>query len=78
MILYFTFTQNYAILRVHFNFNSQLYISSVYDLEVTPVPIPNTKVKLLCADGTAGVALWKSRSMLGNGSLAQLVRATGS
>ena len=31
-------------------------------LKVTPVPIPNTKVKLQCADGTAGVTLWKSRS----------------
>ena len=30
-------------------------------LKVTPVPIPNTKVKLQCADGTAGVTLWESR-----------------
>ena len=30
-------------------------------MKVTPVPIPNTKVKLQCADGTAGVTLWKSR-----------------
>ncbi len=29
--------------------------------EVTPVPIPNTEVKLICADGTAGY-LWESRS----------------
>ena len=50
-------------------------------MKVTPVPIPNTKVKLQCADGTAGAALWKSRSLPGlllYGSLAQLVRATGS
>ena len=30
-------------------------------LRVTPVPIPNTKVKPYRADGTAGAALWKSR-----------------
>jgi hypothetical protein len=30
-------------------------------LKATPVPIPNTKVKLQSADGTAGVALWESR-----------------
>ena len=30
-------------------------------LRVTPVPIPNTMVKPFRANGTAGVALWKSR-----------------
>ncbi len=30
--------------------------------EVTPVPIPNTAVKLFCADGTWGEAPWESRS----------------
>ena len=35
--------------------------SSDYGMKVTPVPIPNTKVKLQCADGTAGVTLWESR-----------------
>ena len=29
---------------------------------VTPVPIPNTEVKPLRADGTAWVAMWESRS----------------
>ena len=29
----------------------------------TPVPIPNTEVKPSCADGTAGVTLWESRSL---------------
>ena len=48
-------------------------------MKVTPVPIPNTKVKLQSADGTALETVWKSRSPPGkNGSLAQLVRATGS
>ena len=31
---------------------------------VTPVPIPNTEVKLYGADGTAGVTLWESRLSL--------------
>ena len=32
---------------------------------VTPVPIPNTKVKPLEADGTARAAVWESRWVLG-------------
>ena len=30
--------------------------------EVTPVPIPNTEVKLFSADGTARAAGWESRT----------------
>jgi hypothetical protein len=30
--------------------------------EVTPVPIPNTEVKLFSADGTAWEAVWESRT----------------
>ena len=30
--------------------------------EVPPVPIPNTAVKLFCADGTAWEAVWESRT----------------
>jgi hypothetical protein len=30
--------------------------------EDPPVPIPNTEVKLLSADGTARVTVWESRS----------------
>ena len=33
--------------------------------EATPVPIPNTEVKLSRADGTAGATLWESRSLPG-------------
>ena len=40
--------------------------SGDYGMKVTPVPIPNTKVKLQCADGTARVTLWESRSSPGN------------
>ena len=36
-------------------------MSGDYSSEVTPVPIPNTEVKLTCADGTADL-LWESRS----------------
>ena len=32
---------------------------------VTPVPIPNTEVKLSTADGTACVSAWESRSLPG-------------
>ena len=32
--------------------------------EVTPVPIPNTAVKLFSADGTWGAAPWESRLSL--------------
>ena len=34
-------------------------------MEETPVPIPNTEVKLLSADGTARGAEWESRSLPG-------------
>jgi hypothetical protein len=33
--------------------------------EVTPVPIPNTEVKLSTADGTAWETAWESRSLPG-------------
>ena len=33
--------------------------------EVTPVPIPNTVVKLFHADGTWGLPPWESRSLPG-------------
>ncbi len=33
-----------------------------YSEEGTPVPIPNTEVKLFCSDDTAGAAPWESRT----------------
>ena len=36
-----------------------------YAGEVTPVPIPNTEVKLSRANGTAGATLWESRTLPG-------------
>ena len=32
---------------------------------VTPVPIPNTEVKPICADGTAWATGWESRTLPG-------------
>ena len=34
-----------------------------YSGEVTPVPIPNTEVKLLCADDTWWETAWESRTL---------------
>ena len=34
-----------------------------YSEEATPVPIPNTVVKLLSPDGTARVTTWESRTL---------------
>ena len=36
-----------------------------HNKEATPVPIPNTEVKLFSADGTAPGAEWESRSLPG-------------
>ena len=36
-----------------------------YRERVTPVPIPNTEVKPLIADGTALVTVWESRTLPG-------------
>ena len=47
-------------------------------IEETLLPIPNRKVKLYNGDGTARETVWESSKLLGHGSLAQLVRATGS
>ncbi len=43
-----------------------------YAERVTPVPIPNTEVKPLWADGTARAAVWESRSPPGIKSKAPL------
>ena len=39
-------------------------IVSVFSNEGPPVPIPNTEVKLICADDTWREAAWENRSML--------------
>ena len=44
---------------------SSLFFPGGYTEEVTPVPIPNTEVKLFRADGTVGATLWESRMLPG-------------
>ena len=43
----------------------QYYFPGGYSGEETPVPIPNTEVKLPSADGTARVTSWESRTLPG-------------
>ena len=51
-----------------------LKVSGDDDIEETPVPIPNTEVKLYCAEDTCGLPCWKNRLSPGlYSSLAQLV-----
>ena len=53
---------------------SILKFSGDNDIEETPVPIPNTEVKLYCAEDTCGLPCWKNRLSPGlYSSLAQLV-----
>ncbi len=47
------FSKNYCIIGMK---------SGDYSKEVTPVPIPNTEVKLFSADDTWRAASWESRS----------------
>ena len=41
-----------------------IVLVSVINSEGPPVPIPNTEVKLVCADNTWLETAWKDRSML--------------
>ena len=41
---------------------AEIKLSGDHSGEVTPVPIPNTEVKLPCADGTAADRRWESRT----------------
>ena len=56
-----TFTLEISQHRIRPNVIDTRFAGVVSD-EVTPVPIPNTEVKLTCADGTAREAVWESRS----------------
>ncbi len=55
--------------KISYQFSSDDYI------EVIPVPIPNTEVKLKCAENTCGLPYWEDRLSLDfiYSSLAQLV-----
>ena len=47
--------------------------SGNYSEKATPVPIPNTEVKFLCADDTCGATPWESRTLPVYSKIAQLV-----
>ena len=56
----------------------RIKVSGDDGVEETLLSIPNRTVKLYSANGTAWETVWESRTLPGKGSLAQLVRATGS
>ena len=62
--------ENYIYLKRKFMILIEEYFLYlvIMALRVTPVPIPNTKVKPYRADGTARAALWKSRLLPGQDS----------
>ena len=65
--------------KIHVQFSENDLKSGDDGIEETLLPIPNRKVKLYSANGTAWETVWESRTLPGPiGSLAQLVRATGS
>ena len=58
---------SHPVFREHTNCKAaQAAKSSDDGEEVTPVPIPNTEVKLFSANGTWTAGSWESRSSLGN------------
>ena len=53
--------------RIHVQFSENtLNVSSDDGVEETLLPIPNRKVKLYSANGTAWGTVWESRTLLGN------------
>ena len=54
-----------ALARASSGFALRQFFPGGYTEEVTPVPIPNTEVKLFRANGTAGASLWESRTLPG-------------
>ena len=52
--------KHYSILRLQRAISNNIFGDN--DAEVTPVPIPNTEVKLCSADDTWWEAAWESRS----------------
>ena len=49
------------------------YASRDDGIEVTLLPIPNRKVKVYSADGTAWETVWQSRTLRGNKKYAQMI-----
>ena len=63
---------NYSFTRVFFSFEGFPHIVGVYYSEDPPVPIPNTVVKLVCAENTWRAASRENRSMPTQHSLSVL------
>ena len=66
------FIKLYSIITfvlISYQFSSDDYMEEI------PVPIPNTEVKLQCAENTCGLPCWENRLLLDfiHSSLAQLV-----
>ena len=57
---FFLFHCSFTMLK--FTYSNTILFGGEDSQRATPVPIPNTEVKSLGADGTAGVAQWESRS----------------
>ena len=51
----------YDIVSKELSFESIQNFSGDYDMEVIPVPIPNTEVKLQCANNICGLPCWEDR-----------------
>lgn len=53
--------------KIHVQFSENILNTSSDDgVEETLLPIPNRKVKLYSANGTARETVWESRTLLGN------------
>ncbi len=62
-IFIFLLTQS-GIQIINVNITKEIFPGG-YRKRATPVPIPNTEVKPLIANGTAWVAVWESRTLPG-------------
>ena len=65
LFLYIIFPIISAFMNGTFSNRVDLIFPGGHSEEETPVSIPNTEVKLLSADGTAGIPLWESRTLPG-------------
>ena len=52
----------FRVLTLKLNYKLIERLCGYYSKEDTPVPIPNTEVKLFSADGTWGATSWESKT----------------
>ena len=60
------YTRAFSLYYSVFNVREHIKLVEIcgdYSEEVTPVPIPNTEVKLLCADDTWRATAWESKTL---------------